>query len=109
MIPYYSKRNQVYPTLWDNRAAVCKYFVRAEDRERELALYARLGGQLPLPKVLDTPEGALVLEHLPHPSLLAPPIASPTPCLAPPIAPPYPSGLAPPTAPLLAPPMPLPV
>jgi len=70
MIPYYSKRNQVYPVLRDGCAAVSKHFARAEDRARELSLYARLSGQLPLPQVLDAPEGALVLEHLPHPSLL---------------------------------------
>ena len=70
MIPYYSKRNQVYPVLRDGCAAVSKHFARAEDRARELFLYSRLSGQLPLPQVLDAPEGALVLEHLPYPSLL---------------------------------------
>lgn len=69
-IPFYSKRNQVYPVLRQGHAAVEKHFTRIEDWERESGLYAALESQLPLPKVLDRKPGLLVLEYCRAPSLL---------------------------------------
>lgn len=62
-IPFYSKRNQVYPVLRQGHAAVEKHFVRIEDWERESGLYAALEGRLPLPKILAREPGLLVLEY----------------------------------------------
>lgn len=69
--PFYSRRNQVYPVLRQGRAAVEKHFADAEDWRRERELYAALAGRLPLPAVLGTEPGVLVLEHLSYPTLLA--------------------------------------
>lgn len=62
-IPFYSKRNQVYPVLRQGRAAVEKRFVQLDDWRREYALYTELYGRLPVPRVLDCQPGVLVLEH----------------------------------------------
>ena len=69
-IPFYSRRNQVYPVLRQGRAAVEKHFVQRNDWQRERALYAVLNGRLPLPEVLESRPGILVLEHLQCPTLL---------------------------------------
>lgn len=71
MIPFYSKRNQVYPVLWQGRAAVKKNFSHLADWQREIALYRALEGRLPLPKVLFSENGKLVTEYCPLPTLLA--------------------------------------
>lgn len=62
-VPFYSKRNQVYPVLWQGRAAVEKRFVQLDDWRREYALYTKLYGRLPVPEVLDCQPGVLVLEY----------------------------------------------
>ena len=70
-IPFYSRRNQVYPVLWRGRGAVEKHFAQMDDWQRESELYAEQGGSLPLPKVLFQRPGLLVLEYRPEPTLLA--------------------------------------
>ncbi len=69
-IPFYSKRNQVYPVLWRGRAAVEKHFAQMDDWRRESALYVELSGSLPLPEVLSRQPGMLVLEYRREPTLL---------------------------------------
>lgn len=71
MIPFYSKRNQVYPVFRNGCPAVEKYFLAAEHWRREAELYAALQGQLPLPAVLETAPGRLTMEYLPYPTMLA--------------------------------------
>ena len=70
-IPFYSKRNQVYPVLWHGHAAVEKHFVQIDDWRRESELYAKLSGSLPLPKILFQRPRMLVLEYHREPTLLA--------------------------------------
>lgn len=70
MIPFFSRRNQVYPVLWQGRRAVEKHFVSPEDWSRETELYMLLQGVLPLPKVLEQRPGCLTLEFCPAPTLL---------------------------------------
>lgn len=69
-VPFYSRRNQVYPVLRQGRTAVEKHFVQRDDWQHERALYAVLNGQLPLPEVLDCRPGMLVLEYRQCPTLL---------------------------------------
>lgn len=69
-IPFYSRRNQVYPVLRQGRAAVEKHFVQRDDWQHERALYAVLSGRLPLPEILDCQPGMLVLEYRREPTLL---------------------------------------
>lgn len=69
-IPFYSKRNQVYPTLWHGCPAVKKCFVQIDDWRRESGLYAELKDKLPLPKVLSRQPGLLVLEYRREPTML---------------------------------------
>lgn len=71
MIPFYSKRNQVYPVLWHHQAAVEKHFIQLSDWQQEVSLYAALKNILPLPTVFDTSPGTLITEYLPHSTLLA--------------------------------------
>lgn len=71
MIPFYSKRNQVYASLYDGRAAVEKHFFSLDDWRRETALYKALSGRLPLPEVLLSKPGLLVTAYCPYPTLLA--------------------------------------
>ena len=70
MIPFESKRNQVYPVLWRGRAAVEKHFTHQEDWHRETELYRVLSGRLPVPSVLEERPGVLVTEFCPYPTLL---------------------------------------
>lgn len=70
-IPFYSKRNQVYPALRQGRAAVEKHFSRPDDWQKERELYAALGGRVPLPEVLGAEPGLLVLEYKNAPTLLS--------------------------------------
>lgn len=70
MIPFYSKRNQVYPVVWRGSAAVGKYFTSLEDWRRETELYTVLSGNLPVPEVLDSRPGFLALEYLPCATML---------------------------------------
>lgn len=70
-IPFYSKRNQVYPALRQGRAVVEKHFNSLNDWQRERDLYAVLSGRIPLPAVLGVEPGLLVLEYKNHPTLLA--------------------------------------
>lgn len=69
-IPFYSRRNQVYPILRQGRAAVEKRFVQLDDWRREYGLYTELYGRLPVPGVLDCKPGVLVLEYRQEPTLL---------------------------------------
>lgn len=71
MNDFFSRRNQVYPTLHQGRAAVKKCFERQEDWLREVGLYTLLGRDLPLPQVLWIAPQTLITEYLPHPHLLA--------------------------------------
>lgn len=71
MIPFDSKRNQVYACLAHGRGAVEKHFSHVEDWQRETSLYGELSGKLPLPEVLGGEPGLLVTAYLPQPTLLA--------------------------------------
>ena len=71
MIPFYSKRNQVYPCVYFGRGAVEKHFNELEDWRRETSLYDMLSAQLSLPKVLHREVGLLVTEYHAQPTLLA--------------------------------------
>lgn len=70
MIPFYSKRNQVYPCIYSGRGAVEKHFSSLEDWRRESALYKELSARLRLPEVLHNEPGLLVTAHCPYPMLL---------------------------------------
>lgn len=70
-IPFYSKRNQVYPAFRQGRAVVEKHFNSLDDWQKEQALYAQLSGHIPLPEVLGEKPGLLVLEYKSHPTLLS--------------------------------------
>lgn len=70
MISFYSKRNQVYPVIWQGRAAVEKHFISLDNWQREAELYAALSGGLPVPEVLESRPGFLALEYRPHPTML---------------------------------------
>ena len=69
-IPFYSKRNQVYPVLWRGHGAVEKHFAEMDDWRREDRLYAALDGKLPLPKIFSRQPGLSVLEYRRGPTLL---------------------------------------
>lgn len=71
MIPFYSKRNQVYPCLCHGEAAVEKHFSDLTDWQRERELYAALGGELSVPSVLAERKGVIVTRYEPHPTFLA--------------------------------------
>ncbi len=71
MIPFDSKRNQVYTCLVHGRGAVEKHFSHMEDWQRETSLYGELSGKLSLPEVLGSEPGLLVTAYLPQPTLLA--------------------------------------
>ena len=68
MIPFYSKRNQVYPVIWNGRGAVEKHFGNLGDWEREKALYRSL--HLPHPDLLEVRRGVLVTAYCRFPTLL---------------------------------------
>lgn len=70
MIPFYSKRNQVYASLHAGRPVVEKHFTSMDDWQREFAHYTALSGQLPLPKLLHSQPGLLVTEYCPQPTFL---------------------------------------
>lgn len=70
MIPFFSKRNQVYPVLRQNRPAVEKHFADMEDWARETSLYAALAGRISLVPALYTEPGLLVTEYVSLPTLL---------------------------------------
>jgi len=67
---FYSKRNQVYPTVWENTAAVEKHFLTEEDWAKECDVYLALHGKLPIPKVLARQPRLLVLKDCCCPTLL---------------------------------------
>lgn len=71
MIPFYSKRNQVYPCLYQSEAAVEKHFSDPADWQRERELYAALGDRLPVPTVLAELEGVIATRYEPYPTFLA--------------------------------------
>lgn len=71
MIPFYSRRNQVYAALWNGRAAVEKHFTHDADWRRESGCYAALSGHVPIPRVLASRPGLLITEYCPRPTLLA--------------------------------------
>ncbi len=68
MIPFYSKRNQVYPIIWNGRGAVEKHFGNLNDWEREKTLYQTL--PLPHPDLLEIRRGVLVTAYCHFPTLL---------------------------------------
>ena len=68
MIPFYSKRNQVFPVIWKGRPAVEKHFHNRADWERELAVYSAIS--LPCPELLDVGENCLVSAYCHYPTLL---------------------------------------
>lgn len=70
MIPFYSKRNQVYPCLYHGEAAVEKHFSDPADWERERELYAVLDGKLTVPCVLAEQESVLITRYEPYPTFL---------------------------------------
>jgi len=71
MIPFYSKRNQVYPCLYHGEAAVEKHFSDPADWRRERELCAVLGGELSVPCVLGEREGVIITRYEPYPTFLA--------------------------------------
>lgn len=68
MIPFFSKRNQVYPVLWKGRGAVEKHFQDLTDWEREREIYRTL--RLPRPELLEVRQGVLVTAYCRCPTLL---------------------------------------
>lgn len=70
-VPFYSRRNQVYPVLRQGGPAVEKHFAEMEDWRRERDMYALLSGRAPLPTVLAEEPGLLVLEYKNAPTLLS--------------------------------------
>lgn len=70
-IPFYSKRNQVYPALRQGRIVVEKHFSSPIDWQKERELYAALSGRVSLPEVLGAGPNLLVLEYKNHPTLLS--------------------------------------
>lgn len=68
MIPFFSRRNQVYPVLWNGRRAVEKHFERLEDWRREHRLYQTM--KMPHPALLEAKAGVLVTAFCPYPTLL---------------------------------------
>lgn len=71
MIPFFSKRNQVYPLLWEDQAAVGKWFSCEEDWKNETAIYTELQGKLPVLHILHAELNMLVTAYSPYPTLLA--------------------------------------
>lgn len=71
MIPFFSRRNQIYPVLWQGKSAVEKHFSSLEDWQREDALYTLLKDLLPLPEVLERRPGCLTLAYCPSLTFLA--------------------------------------
>ena len=70
MIPFASKRNQVYPVLFQGKAAVGKWFTYLEDWQRETDLYRDLSGKLSVLHVRKEIPGVLVTDYCPKPTLL---------------------------------------
>lgn len=68
MIPFYSKRNQVYPVLWNGLRAVEKHFRRLEDQIHERDIYRSLA--LPHPRLLEERPRILVTSYCAYPTLL---------------------------------------
>lgn len=68
MIPFYSKRNQVYPSVFEGRKAVEKHFQNQEDWQREREIYQTLC--LPHPELLAAEPNRLVTAYYPLPHLL---------------------------------------
>ena len=71
MIPFYSRRNQVYGVVRHGRGAVEKHFTDMDDWRRECGRYAALRGRLELPGVLDSAPGLLITGYCPQPTLLS--------------------------------------
>lgn len=69
-ISFFSRKNQVYPVLWQGRAAVEKHFSSEDDWRRELDMYRALDSAAAVPSVYGTGPRLLVLEYLPLPTLL---------------------------------------
>ncbi|MBR2894704.1 MAG: molybdenum cofactor guanylyltransferase, partial [Oscillospiraceae bacterium] len=70
MIPFQSKRNQVYPSIYDGKPVVEKYFSDLDDWKRESEHYTLLSEKIPVVKVLYREAGKLVMEYSPYPTLL---------------------------------------
>ena len=65
-----SRRNLVRTVEWNGRAAVRKLFDSPSDWQKELSLLRRLSGRTNVPEILAAAPGILLLEFLPHPTLL---------------------------------------
>ena len=70
MIPFYSKRNQVYPAIVDGLPVVEKYFTSLSDWETEKRNYQILSGNLRVPVIHTSNPGLIVTEYLPFPTFL---------------------------------------
>ena len=68
MIPFFSRRNQVYPIIRKDCIAVEKHFRDMKDWAWERDLYETM--QLPHPKLLEVRPGVLVTEYCRYPTLL---------------------------------------
>lgn len=71
MIPFFSKRNQVYGTFCHSLPAVEKHFIHLADWEKEIGFYELLECSDLCPKILHKAPGVLFTEYLPYPTLLA--------------------------------------
>lgn len=70
MIPFQSKRNQVYPSIYYGQPAVEKYFSNLDDWKCEQERYALLSGKVPVVRILHSEPGKLVMEYSPYLNLL---------------------------------------
>ena len=71
MIPFYSKRNQVYPSIRDGECVVEKHFCDLADWEHERKVFEILKGKISIPRVMQCEPGMLITSYLPYPSFLA--------------------------------------
>lgn len=70
MATFYSKRNQVYPVIWEDKVCVEKYFIEYEDWKHEKSLYEELNGHLPLLSVIHAEPHKLITQYVSGPTLL---------------------------------------
>jgi len=71
MIPFFSKRNQVYGCLYKGYAAVEKHFRSMDDWQRETDTYSALAGKLSVPAILCCEPGILITEYCPQKTFLS--------------------------------------
>lgn len=70
MIPFYSKRNQIYPRVDNSEAVVEKHFHSLCDWEKEVAAYELLEGKLPVPPVMKCRPCYLEMRYCAFPTIL---------------------------------------